>query len=170
MSAARSSTAIATAQSSGTSFAERELVITRIFDALRALVFRAWTDASHLARWWGPHGFTNPVCEVDARPGGTMRIVMRAPDGTEYPMTGVFREIVEPERLVFTNIALDRQGRPILDGLTTVTFSEQDGRTTLTLQTRATALVADAVRHLEGMEAGWTQSLERLAAQVAGGG
>ncbi|HXP75753.1 MAG TPA: SRPBCC domain-containing protein, partial [Stellaceae bacterium] len=58
---------------------ERTVVITRVFDAPRTLVFKAWTDAAHLARWWGPKGFTNPVCEVDARPGGGLRIVMRAP-------------------------------------------------------------------------------------------
>ena len=75
---------------------QRELVLTRIFDAPRAIVFKAWTDPQQLARWWGPKGFTNPVCELDPRVGGTLRIVMRAPDGQEHPMTGVFREIVEP--------------------------------------------------------------------------
>ena len=143
--------------------AERELVLTRVFDAPRGLVFQAWTDAKQLARWWGPKGFTNPVCEVDARPGGALRIVMRGPDGAEYPMTGVFREIAPPERLVFTNVAVDREGKPILDGLTTVAFAEEGGKTKLTLRTRAVALVPYAAAFLEGMEAGWTQSLERLA-------
>ncbi len=156
--------------SAATISAERALVITRLIDAPRALVFKAWTDATHLAQWWGPSGFTNPVCELDVRPGGAIRIVMRAPDGAEYPMTGVFREIVEPERLVFTNVAVDAHGKPLLDGLTTVTFAEHDNRTTLTLQTRAIALVAEAARFLEGMEAGWTQSLERLAAHLAKAG
>jgi uncharacterized protein YndB with AHSA1/START domain len=145
----------------------RELVFTRIFDAPRELVWRAWTDPAHLAQWWGPKGFTNPVCELDLRPGGALRIVMRAPDGVEYPMRGVFREIVAPERLVFTNIAVDAADKPLLDGLTIVTFTEHGGKTTLTVQTRAAALVVDAARFLEGMEAGWTQSLERLAAAVA---
>ncbi len=81
-------------------------------------------------------------------------------------MKGVFREIVEPERLVFTNVAVDKEGNPLLDGLTTVTFAEHGGKTKLTLQTRAVALVAAAARMLEGMEAGWTQSLERLAEYV----
>jgi len=142
---------------------ERELVITRVFDAPRALVFKVWTDPKHLAQWWGPKGFTNPVCEVDARVGGAWRIVMRSPDGVEYPGGGVYREIVEPERLVFTNIATDTEGNPLLDGLTTVTFAEHGSKTKLTLQTRAVALVAAAAAALEGMEAGWTQSLERLA-------
>jgi len=148
-------------------FAEREVVITRIFDAPRALVFKAWTDPKHLKRWWGPKMFTNPVCEVDARVGGAWRIVMRSPDGVDYPCGGVYREIVEPERLVFTNIATDNDGNPILDGLTTVTFEEQGGKTKLTLTTRAVALVDYAAAYLQGMEAGWTQSLESLAEELA---
>jgi uncharacterized protein YndB with AHSA1/START domain len=148
-------------------FAEREVVITRIFDAPRALVFKAWTDPKHLKRWWGPKVFTNPVCEVDARVGGAWRIVMRSPDGIDYPCGGVYREIVEPERLVFTNIATDKDGNPILDGLTTVTFADQGGKTKLTLTTRAVALVEYAAAYLQGMEAGWTQSLESLAEELA---
>ena len=146
--------------------AERELTITRIIDAPRELVFKAWTDPKHLAQWWGPKGFTNPVCEVDARPGGALRIVMRAPDGADYPMKGVFREIVEPERLVFTNIAVDAAGHHLLEGLTTVTFADHGGKTRLTVHTRAVALVAPAVRMVEGMDAGWTQSIDRLEAHV----
>jgi uncharacterized protein YndB with AHSA1/START domain len=114
-----------------------------------------------------PHGFINPVCEMDVRPGGTLRIVMHAPDGTDYPMKGIFQEIAAPERLVFTTIAVDAAGDHLLEGLTTVTFAAQDGKTRLTLQTRAVALVAAATRMLEGMEAGWTQSIDRLAAHVA---
>ncbi|MGA9852411.1 MAG: SRPBCC family protein [Gammaproteobacteria bacterium] len=142
---------------------ERELVLTRVFDASRELVFRAWTDPEHLARWWGPQGFTNPVCELDPRPGGAIRIHMCAPDGTVYPMKGVFREIIAPERLVFTNIAVDVAGNHLIEGLTTVTFAEHDGKTKLTLQTRGVAVAPVAAQYLKGMETGWTQSLERLA-------
>src|SRR6202167_2121007 len=88
----------------------KEIIITRVFDAPRALVFKAWTDPKHLAQWWGPKGFTNPVCEIDARIGGALRIHMRGPDGSIYPMKGVIREIAAPERLVFTNIAVDASG------------------------------------------------------------
>ena len=143
------------------------VIITRIFDAPRALVFKAWTDPKHMARWWGPKGFTNPVCEVDARPGGVLRIVMRAPDGVEYPMSGVFREIVAPERLVFTAVAEDHEGNHLLEVLTTVTFAEHGGKTKLTVQASAVALVPAAIQMIEGMEAGWTQSLERLAEHLA---
>ena len=82
--------------------ADEDFVISRIFDAPRWLVFKAWIDPQHVARWWGPKPFTCPVCEMDARPGGRYRIVMRAPDGTDYPITGMYREIAEPDRLVFT--------------------------------------------------------------------
>jgi uncharacterized protein YndB with AHSA1/START domain len=146
---------------------ERTVVITRVFDAPRELVWKAWTEPSHMAQWWGPKDFTNPVCELDVRPGGALRIVMRAPDGAEYPMKGVFLEILEPERLVFTNIAVDTDGNHLLEGLTNVTFAEHGGKTKLTLQTRAVALVAHAIAYLAGMEAGWTQSLERLAEELA---
>src|SRR5436309_7085220 len=81
------------AKSQTTPLATRELTITRVFDAPRALVFKMWTEPAHMAQWWGPHGFTNPVCEMDVRAGGRLRIVMRAPDGVEYPMSGTFREI-----------------------------------------------------------------------------
>ena len=83
----------------------RELTLTRILDAPRELVFKLWTEPHHLAQWWGPHGFTNPVCELDARAGGAIRVHMRAPDGTTFPMGGAFEEIVPPKRLVFTTSA-----------------------------------------------------------------
>src|SRR6266851_3665544 len=128
---------------------DRELTLTRVLDAPREVVFRMWTDPQHVAQWWGPMGFTNPVCEMDVRPGGALRIVMRAPDGTDYPMTGIFQEIAPPERLVFTNIAVDAAGDHLLEGTTIVTFAAQQGKTTLTLRTRAVAMVAAAARMLD---------------------
>jgi uncharacterized protein YndB with AHSA1/START domain len=149
------------------SLAQRELTITRLFDAPRALVFRAWTDAMQLAQWWGPKGFTNPVCEIDARVGGALRIHMRAPDGAIYPMKGEIRELVAPERLVFTNIAVDEAGNHLLEGLTTVTFADEGGKTRLTLHTRANAVVEKAVAYLQGMEMGWTMSIDKLGMLLA---
>lgn len=145
---------------------DRELVITRVFDAPRNLVFQAWTDPQRLQRWWGPAKFTNPVCELDLRPGGAIRIHMRAPDGVIYPMAGVFQEIVEPERLVFTSAALDDKGSPIFEILNTVTFAEHSGKTKLTLQARVVMRTAEAARYLPGMEQGWNMSLDRLAREV----
>jgi len=147
-------------------FAEGELTIARMFDAPRALVFEAWTDPKHLAQWWGPQGFTNPVCEFDARVGGAIRIHMRAPDGVEHKMKGEVLEFAPPERLVFSSVAVDDSGSPILEGLATVTFTEEAGRTNLVLHTRAAALVEYAAAHIKGMEAGWTQSIERLEAYL----
>ena len=150
------------ANKSAEKLANRELVITRTFDAPREIVFKMWTDPRHMAQWWGPHGFTNPVCELDVRPGGAIRIDMRGPDGTVYPMTGIFQEIAKPERLVFTAEALDQNGAVALEVLNTVTFEEKNGKTTLTLQARVTKVIGEGASYLEGMEAGWTQSLERL--------
>jgi uncharacterized protein YndB with AHSA1/START domain len=147
---------------------ERELTLTRVFDAPRGLVFQAWTEPEHLKQWWGPHGFTTPTCEVDLRVGGAWKIVMRFPDGSnEHTMQAVYREILPPERLAFTNVALDKDGNRLLEGLTTVTFADLGGKTKLTLQTRMTGLVSYAGRMLEGMEPGWSQSLERLAEKLA---
>ncbi|MGH8400218.1 MAG: SRPBCC family protein [Gammaproteobacteria bacterium] len=146
---------------------EREVTLTRILDAPRELVFKVWTDPQHLAQWWGPHGFTNPVCDVDLRPGGKILIHMRGPDGITYPMTGTFNEIVAPERLVFLSAALDQDGTPVLESLTTVTFAKHgDRQTKLTVHARARGLKPIAAQYLAGMQAGWTQSLERLDAHL----
>lgn len=148
---------------------EWDLVMTRVFDAPRELVFKAWTDPRHLAQWWGPKGFTNPVCEMDVRAGGALRIHMRAPDDVVHPMTGVFEEIVAPERLVFVASALDGDGNSMFDVLTTVIFAEQRGKTALTLQLRVIKATAQAPQYLKGMHTGWTQSLDRLEDLLAGG-
>src|SRR5579862_4148120 len=146
---------------------EREIVITRFFDAPPEVVFEAWTDPEQLARWWGPEGFTNPVCELDVRVGGDWRIVMLAPDGAMYLCRGVYLEIVARDRPGSTNSAVDAAAPAVLDGLTTVTFEEEDGTTKLTLRTRAVALVPRAVEKLAGMDTGWSMSLDRLARELA---
>jgi uncharacterized protein YndB with AHSA1/START domain len=145
----------------------KELVITRVFDAPRELVFKAWTEVDRLKRWWGPKHFTNPVCEIDVRPGGAMRIHMRGPDGTIYPMTGVYHEITEPERLVFTASALDEDGNPLFEQMTTVTFAGHEGKTKLTVHAVFSEIRPEAAPHLAGAEMGWNMSLDRLAEEVA---
>jgi uncharacterized protein YndB with AHSA1/START domain len=145
--------------------APRELVLTRLIDAPRERVFQAWTDPRHLAQWWGPLHFTNAVCEVDPRPGGAIRIDMRGPDGVIYPMKGVFREVVAPERLVFTSTAVeDAAGNPQLEGLATVTFAEHEGKTLLTVHNLILKAGPGAADALAGMDEGWNQSLDRLVA------
>src|SRR5690349_2899901 len=120
-----------------------------------------------MARWWGPDGFTVPVCELDVRPGGALRIDMRDPDGVVYPMTGVFLEVVPPERLVFSTAAVpDESGQAQLEGVTTVTLAEQAGQTLLTLRTVIVKAGPGADFALAGMEPGWTQTLDHLTAYV----
>jgi uncharacterized protein YndB with AHSA1/START domain len=144
-----------------------EVELTRMFDAPREDVFRAWTDAAVMKEWFGPRNFTNSVCEVDAQVGGALRIVMRGPDGTEYPMRGIFREVMAPERLVFSNVPVDAQDRALMLGVTTVIFEEVRGGTKLTMRTVAIGVHPLAARMFEGMEAGWGQTLDRLVDMVA---
>jgi uncharacterized protein YndB with AHSA1/START domain len=145
----------------------RELTLTRVFDAPRELVFKMWTDPKHLAQWFGPKEFTNPVCEVDPRAGGRIHVLMRAPWGNEYPMEGVFREVVKNEKLVFTNNAVDDKGGILIQSVTTVTFETQGGKTKMTMHTDAMGMVDIAAQMLNGMEAGWSQSFDKLAAAIA---
>jgi len=138
------------------------LVNTRVFDAPRDLVWEAWTKPKQMAKWWGPNGFTNPVFEMDVRPGGAILIHMKNPrDGSEYPVTGAFLEVVRPERLVFTHCAWDNEL------LNTVTFSETHGKTTMRLEVALTKSSGWNAQAMEGAKMGFTQSFERLAALLA---
>jgi uncharacterized protein YndB with AHSA1/START domain len=142
---------------------EKHVTITRLFKAPRTLVFQAFTDPQHLAQWWGPKGFTNPVCEIDARPGGAILIHMEMPGtGFSHPMTGTVHEVVPPERFVFTAVARDGAGHALLESHTTVTFREEGGATRLTIEARAKGLVPMARMMLAGMQEGWSQSLDKL--------
>ena len=150
--------------------ANSEFVFRRDYRAPRALMFSAWTDPEQMPEWWGPHGFTNTVCELDPRPGGCLRIEMHGPDGTVYPMVGVY-EIVESDRVVFTCLPLDEQGAPLFEIESAVTFAERaSGGTTQTVRTRVRRVSPGAAIHLVGMEAGFRQSLERLADHLGQGG
>jgi uncharacterized protein YndB with AHSA1/START domain len=134
---------------------ERELVITRVFDAPRHLVFEAWTKPEHLTLWWGPKGFTLPICEMEFRAGGRFRLVMRGPDGKDYPFQGAYLEIVEPERIVFQGTIHDDPGHKVW---TTVTFVEDEGKTKVTVY-QTYSFVSDATH---GAPEGWRQTLDRL--------
>jgi uncharacterized protein YndB with AHSA1/START domain len=146
---------------------DRELVITRVIDAPRALAFKAWTQPEHIARWWGPQGFTTIHCEMDIRAGGAYRFGMRSPQGTEHWKRGVWREIVEPERIVFT-FAWENPGGdvPHNELLTTVTFEEEGTRTRLTLRQGPFATTGQRDSH----GTGWTSTLERFAEYLAAQG
>lgn len=142
---------------------QRELVITKVFDAPRELVFSCWTDPNHLAEWWGPKGFTAPSVTVNVTEGGAWRTCIRdqAGDG-EYWSSGVYLEVVPPERLVFS-FAWDRPDAE--DTLVTVTFAERDGKTEMTFQQSGFHTVESRDGHTEG----WQEAFDDLAHYVVGG-
>jgi uncharacterized protein YndB with AHSA1/START domain len=156
--------------SADTTFGEGTVKIVRVLDAPRDLVWRAWTDPAHMAQWFGPRGFTSSVPEPDLRVGGNLRIVMHGPDGNDYPMKGVFTTVEPPARLVFSSIAVDNEGNHLLEGETTVVLEEEGDKTKLTVHSHAKGLVPASPQMLAGMDAGWSQSLDKLAELVAEGG
>ncbi|MCE9556439.1 MAG: SRPBCC family protein [Planctomycetes bacterium] len=148
------------------STADREIVITRVYDAPRQLVFDAWTDPKHIAQWWGPNGFTTTIHERTVRPGGVWRFIMHGPDGVDWPNRIDYLEVVPPERLVYYHDS-DIDNDPDRFHVT-VTFVEDDGRTTLTLRTLFnTVEQCEQVKAFGAVEGG-KQTLERLAQFLAG--
>jgi uncharacterized protein YndB with AHSA1/START domain len=143
-----------------------ELHLRRFFVAPRQMVFDAWTKPEMLKEWWGPKGFTNPVCEMDARTGGEILIHMQAPDGTVYPMTGRFVEFYPPYRFHFTSGPVDQEGTQLFETWTSVFFEEKNGGTEVVLDVHVTKSTPEAARYLKGMREGWSQSLDRLEAFV----
>ncbi len=143
----------------------RELIITRIIDAPRDRVFKTWTQ--RFSEWWGPHGMTTPFYEMDLRPGGIFRTVMRAPDGSEYPTKGVFLEVVENERIVFTD-AFDPGWLPSPDPFFTAitTLEDLDGKTKYTARALHWTVENRRKHEQMGFHQGWGESLDRLIALV----
>jgi uncharacterized protein YndB with AHSA1/START domain len=138
--------------------------MTRVFHAPRELVFDAFTRREHLERWQGaPMGMTVTVELSDIRPGGAFRICMRAPDGAEHWLEGVYQEVVRPERLVYTHAWLDGDKRPRKETLVTMTFVQRGATTEITL--RQTGLASPASR--DGHEQGWSSTFDRLAGYLA---
>lgn len=136
-----------------------ELTIRRDFRASRSRVFAAWTDPAQLRHWCCPTGFSITVCEGDVRPGGSFRSCMRSPQGEDHWVTGVYREVVAPERLVFTHRWLDDSGDPGHETVVTVSLAETEGGgTRLTLH--QAFFVSEASR--DGHESGWTATLDNL--------
>ncbi len=139
-----------------------ELVVTRSFSAPSELVFAAWTEPHHVKRWWGRHGFLTTLCEIDLRVGGAFRIEMRGPDGTIYPVTGTYREITRPSRLVYDEV-FGCLGRPDLSSLVTVTFTEAAAGTDVKVHTLCMSRAhRDGLLEV-GVEWGWTETFERLS-------
>jgi uncharacterized protein YndB with AHSA1/START domain len=136
---------------------EREIVITRVFDAPRELVFQMWTDPEHVAKWWGPKGFTSTIYEMDVKEGGVWRFVMHGPDGTDYKNLVIYDEIVKPERLVYSHVSGPRFQM-------TVTFAERGGKTELTARMifESAAERARVIKEFGALE-GLSQTIGRLA-------
>lgn len=157
-----------------------DFVLTRVFDAPRALLFKVWTEPEHLQQWFSPKGFTVLAGRMDLRPGGTYHYGMRMPNGQEMWGKWIFREIVAPERLVFINAFSDPEGglgrHPLAPDwpqqmLSTITFDERDGKTTLTI--RWSAYKASEIEQKtfdaghESMKMGWGGTMEQLTAHLA---
>ena len=157
--------------------AERDIVITRVFDAPRELVFDAWTKPEHLTAWWAPKGCTTPHCTVDLRAGGSFHYCMRLPDGRDIWGIGLYREIVRPERIVYADWFADEKGNKVLpshygmsaghpaETLVTVTFVQRGRGTQLTLRHS----IPESVQEREATGQGWSEMLDRLADHVAAG-
>lgn len=146
--------------SDATNTSERELVITRIFDAPRSLVYKAWTEPEHMVQWLGPQGFTSKILKSELRVGGTYRFYMRDPQGGDHWQQGVFREIIAPEKLVFTYEWANEQGqatRP--QTVVTILLEEMAGKTRLTLRQG----IFESVSARDDHQGGWNSSFERLA-------
>lgn len=150
---------------------ENELVISRVFDASRELVWRIWTEPEQVKRWWGPQYFTSPYCRIDLRVGGRYLFCMRSPDGKDYWSTGVYREIKSPERIVCTDCFADEKGNVVpathyglstkfpLEMLVKVTFEAQENRTKFTLHHIGIPPGEDTDNTREG----WSGSFDKLA-------
>jgi uncharacterized protein YndB with AHSA1/START domain len=146
---------------SATNTADREIVMTRVFDARPEVVFKVWIDPKHVVNWWGPNGFTTTIYEMDVRPGGIWRFVMHGPDGVDYQNKIVYVEIKEPERLVYTHT-----GGAQFE--TTVTFAEKAGKTEVTVRMLfPSPSELDRVVKKFGAVEGLKQTLDRLAEYVA---
>ena len=147
---------------------DRELVLTRLIDAPRAAVFRAWTDPDLLKRWFAPRPYTTPVAELDVRPGGASLVVMRSPEGREIPNRGVYLEVVENERLVFTDAytqAWEPSQKPFMTVI--LTFEDEGGRTRYTARVRHWTSADREAHEAMGFHEGWGRCADQLAALLA---
>lgn len=142
----------------------KEVVVSRLIDAPRERVFDAWVNPSKLARWWGPHGFVNPRCEIDPRPGGRIYIEMiRESDGRMFPLDGEVEIVEAPSRIVLRargyNAANDKT---TIEDRVTATFDDRDGKTLVTVHLYVLDMAPAFAEAARRMDIGWSQSLKRL--------
>jgi uncharacterized protein YndB with AHSA1/START domain len=164
-------------QSQATETKEQELIITRILDASRDLLWKAWTEPERIKLWWGPKAFTAPVFKIDLRVGGETFSCMRSPEGKDYCGKGTYREIVPRERLVITDSFADEKGNIVSASyygmspdfprelLITVKFENYDGKTKMTLRHSGIRGIPDA--DFKDMKKGWEESFDKLAGYLA---
>jgi len=144
-----------------------QLTLTRILNAPPSVCFEAWTNAERMARWIAPDGFTVPECRSDARPGGEFYLVMRGPDGIDYPSTGHWGEMDKPNRLTWFSAIPGPDGSNLMEDTTTATFEAIEGnKTRLVVHTQVTMMKDLGEEFARGMEEGWGQSLNHLEAEV----
>ena len=141
-----------------------ELTLSRIIDAPRERVFKAWSEPKQVSRWFAPLPYTLPKCEMDFRPGGRFAMTMRSPEGVEHPFTGVYREVVPDSRLVWTG---EFPYGPAEQMRTTITFEEQGKKTKLTANQVFWTLTPETEPHTKGAKQGWTATLDQLEAFCA---
>lgn len=163
MTARTSSTDRNTSSMTVTRVSPTEGVLTRVFDAPRRLVFEAHSKPEHIKRWWGRKEYETIVTEMDFRSGGRWRFVQRRPDGVEYGFRGEFREVVAPERIVQT---FEFEGMPGQVAVETMTLTEKEGRTTLTVGSVYPSVEALDAMLQSGMEEGARETWDRLAAYL----
>jgi uncharacterized protein YndB with AHSA1/START domain len=157
-----------TAADHASSLTDRDLVLTRVIDAPRAKLFKAWTDPELLKQWFAPLPYTTPVAELDVRAGGANFIVMRGPDGVDMPNRGVYLEIVENERIVFTDAytkAWEPKEKPFMTVI--LTFEDLGGKTKYTALVRHWSVADKETHEKMGFHQGWGQCADQLAALVA---
>ncbi len=152
---------------------KKEITLNRVLDVAPERVWRAFTDADEVKQWWGPDGVTIPECDIELKVGGALYIVMLAGDtlgplaGARWPMKGMFEEIIKPEKLVFSNNAVDEAGNVLLTGTTSVTLEAADNGTYLTVTTSAEGTAPGTEQMIGGMEQGWNQQLDKLVQFLA---
>lgn len=151
--------------SSAANIADRELVITRFFDAPSKLMFAAWTDPAHVRHWMGPRGFTAHQVKYDFRPGGSWRLCLRPDDGSmDLWQSGVYRKILAPKLLEFTFGWDSENGQPRHETLVTLTFEEQAGKTKMTFRQAA----FESIEERDGHNGGWSSAFDRLSEYLEG--
>ena len=144
------------------------VTFTRLLDAPPSVVFPLWIEAKHLSKWFAPRHFTVPECTVDARVGGEVRLTMRAPDGTDYPMKSVFEQLIANKLIVTRNWAgFDADGKPGFETLQTYTFTAEGDMTRLDVKAEVIWMEPHMAPAIAGMEPGWNQTLDKLESVIA---